>query len=158
MCLIYSFNYPSSHSVVSNVSEPEVKSTALGWGEYLGIYAPTVTITRTDLHITTVEDPSVVVTFAVKGCRPLKLPLDLHKCPPEQPPFSIEEIITTSTVVMPQQETILPTNTMSVINPSTTDYEDMPNFPEENKNLLVPSAIDINENGPAQPTEPLQHK
>ncbi|EFA00150.1 hypothetical protein TcasGA2_TC002971 [Tribolium castaneum] len=153
------FNYPPSQSVISNISDPEVKKTPIGWGEYFGLYAPTVTVTRTDLHITTVEDPSVVVTYAVKGCKPLKLPLDLNRCPQEEPPFSIEEILATSTVALPQTETFLPTKTTTVVNPSSSVVYD--NFPDEthfqdNVNLLEPSGQEQLENGPAQATQALR--
>ncbi|XP_044269664.1 uncharacterized protein LOC123014557 [Tribolium madens] len=155
------FNYPSSNRVISNISEPELKTTALGWGEYFGLYAPTVTVTRTDLHITTVEDPSVVVTYAVKGCRPLKLPLDLDRCPEERSTFSIEEILATSTVLLSQTETFLPTKTMTVINPSSTVYQNLPNFSDEahfqdNVNSLEPSGQEQVENGPSRATQALR--
>lgn len=56
------------------------ETTKLGWGEYFGIYAPTVTVTQLELQTTFVKDPRIVVTYAVKGCRPHKIPDDLDRC------------------------------------------------------------------------------
>lgn len=55
------------------------ETTKLGWGEYFGIYAPTVTVTQLELQTTFVKDPRIVVTYAVKGCRPHKIPDDLDR-------------------------------------------------------------------------------
>lgn len=51
----------------------------LSWAEYFGLYAPTVTATHTEFQTVTVKDPRIVVTFAVKGCKPLKIPDDLDR-------------------------------------------------------------------------------
>lgn len=59
-------------------SEP-LQSTPLGWGEYLGLYAPTVTLKQTKLVTTMVPDPRVVLTYSVKGCKPEKFPNDLER-------------------------------------------------------------------------------
>ncbi|XP_018566492.1 uncharacterized protein LOC108907334 [Anoplophora glabripennis] len=78
-------------------SDP-IQSTPLGWGEYLGIYAPTVTVVRTELVTTVVTDPRVVLTYSVKGCRPLQLPENLERCSVEDS-VSISHVLPTSTVV-----------------------------------------------------------
>ncbi|XP_017780501.1 PREDICTED: uncharacterized protein LOC108565506 [Nicrophorus vespilloides] len=78
---------------------PSVHTTALGWGEYLGFYAPTVTVQAVHLQTTTVLDPRTVVTFSVRGCKPSRLPLDLNLCPKKQPeirPTATASIASTS--------------------------------------------------------------
>lgn len=64
-------------------SEPELEPgfdvTALGWAEYFGFYAPTVTVTHTEMQTVTAKDPRIVVTFAVKGCKPLRIPDGLDR-------------------------------------------------------------------------------
>ncbi|XP_063920577.1 uncharacterized protein LOC135135452 [Zophobas morio] len=153
----FSINRPTQ---VTTTNESAVETTPLGWGEYFGLYAPTVTVTTTDLHISTVQDPSVVVTFVVKGCRPLKLPMDLDRCPQEQP-LSIEEALQTSTVSpVVNTAALLPTKTMSGLQPESTavfNGLDLPEEPkvQENSNLLEPSMDEVRENGPVQPTETL---
>lgn len=74
----------------------KINSTPLGWGEYLGIYPPTVTVTNIKLLVTKVLDPRTVLTFSVSGCKPSKLPLDLPKCPD-----SIDIAATPSSVIGP---------------------------------------------------------
>ncbi|RZC37367.1 hypothetical protein BDFB_013403 [Asbolus verrucosus] len=161
-----SFHNTANEEIVSRI-DPKIATTPLGWGEYFGFYAPTVTVTKTDYHITKVEDPSVVVTFAVKGCRPLQLPMamDINMCPQESTSsILIEEILQTSTVssLVIATETLLPTKTMSVgNNPSSTTYEQLFSFPEkqqnfqDNLNLLEPSVQEHAENSHSQPTEAL---
>jgi len=45
-----------------------------GWGEYLGLYRPTVTVTELKIHPTTVLDQRVMVTYDIRGKKynPLK--------------------------------------------------------------------------------------
>ena len=50
------------------------------WGEYLGLVAPTTTITSTYYFTTTVVDPRTTLVFKVQGCRPSNLPLNLQLC------------------------------------------------------------------------------
>ncbi|XP_018335476.1 uncharacterized protein LOC108744278 isoform X2 [Agrilus planipennis] len=58
-------------------------SRYIGWAEYFGFVAPTLTKIYRHRETTTVMDPRTVVTFSVKGCRPTRLPLDLDRCAPE---------------------------------------------------------------------------
>ncbi|KAF2893726.1 hypothetical protein ILUMI_12447 [Ignelater luminosus] len=71
---------------------------SVGWAEYLGIVAPTVTVTAINLRTTTLLDPRTVVTFSVKGCRPSRLPLGLDRCPVAHSGISIEEIFPSAVV------------------------------------------------------------
>lgn len=80
---IYYFRQSVTEDDSGRKSEPELitgfEATALGWAEYFGFYAPTVTVTQTELQTVTARDPRIVVTFAVKGCRPLRIPDDLDR-------------------------------------------------------------------------------
>lgn len=142
----------------------------MSWGEYFGFRAPTVTVTITDLHVSTVEDPSVVVTYAIKGCQPFSLAIDMNKCPPKlESSVSIEEILPTSTVVSPFEvgsETLLPTKTTNNIITSTlygtfTNLNDnlfintQPSLPSDNSNTLESSVQQLNTSSNTEPTEPL---
>lgn len=74
-------------------------SNSTGWGHYLGLMPPTVTVTNIRLEITRMIDPGTVLTFSVSGCKPSKLPLDLPKCPENEsitPTPSIANIQTTT--------------------------------------------------------------
>lgn len=85
-------------------AEENLETTPLSWGEYIGIYAPTVTTTALYLETTTMMDPRTIVTFSVKGCRPSRLPLDLDTCPePQEPilPSKVTTMVMTSTVFKP---------------------------------------------------------
>lgn len=115
---------------------PEHSTTALSWGEYLGIYAPTLTVTKLILETTTVQDARVMVTYAIRGCKPVKLPLDLMVCPQEDTnAFSIQDIIPTSTVSMAS---------------STVP----PDFEKTNE-LIADNEEPLNEDQSATPTEAL---
>nr|CAI5822087.1 unnamed protein product [Callosobruchus analis] len=93
----------------SQKSDDDVNATALSWGEYLGIFPRTVTVTKINLHTTVVQDPRIMVTFAVKGCKPLRLPGDLSRCADEGlTPLPIQEILPTSTVALTYTKTALP--------------------------------------------------
>nr|XP_022910306.1 uncharacterized protein LOC111421395 [Onthophagus taurus] len=70
----------SLNTTIMTPKEDKVQTTPLSWGEYLGIYAPTVTVTSTQVIITTVVDPGVQVTYAIKGCKPKVLPAGLERC------------------------------------------------------------------------------
>ncbi|XP_074033007.1 uncharacterized protein [Leptinotarsa decemlineata] len=98
------FPYFNANSQLLNNGEKEDNSSRSelnpqAWGEYFGFYAPTVTVTLTKLETTIVQDPRVVVTYAIKGCKPLTIPSDLDRCPPDSSTISIEEILPTSTVI-----------------------------------------------------------
>lgn len=153
-------------------TESRIKSTPLSWGEYFGFHAPTVTVTITDLHVSTIEDPSIVVTYAIKGCRPFSLSFknNMNKCSPDlQSSVFIQDILPTSTVVLPSKiatETVLPTQTMTNIiettlsinvtnsndnlfnNTQSTDQSD-------NINVLQSSVQELNLNFSSEPTKPL---
>ncbi|KAJ8930919.1 hypothetical protein NQ314_016243 [Rhamnusium bicolor] len=60
-------------------SEPSIYITTLNWAEYFGVYAPTATVNVTTIETTVVQDPRIVVSFAVKGCRPIRLPMSLSR-------------------------------------------------------------------------------
>lgn len=83
--------------VAEKKMEPVQNST--GWGQYLGLLPPSVTVTNTKLAVTRMLDPGTVLTFSVSGCRPSKLPLDLPRCPDDNlimPTPSVINIITTT--------------------------------------------------------------
>lgn len=65
----------------SELENPEdvLDISTLSWAEYFGFYAPTVTVTQTELQTVTAKDPRIVVSFAVKGCKPLRIPNDLDR-------------------------------------------------------------------------------
>ncbi|CAH2007729.1 unnamed protein product [Acanthoscelides obtectus] len=93
----------------SDKSGGQINSTSLSWGEYLGFYPRTETVTKINLHTTVVQDPRIMVTFAVKGCKPLKIPGDLNRCADEgMTPLPIQEILPTSTVALTYTKTALP--------------------------------------------------
>ncbi|XP_050515237.1 uncharacterized protein LOC126890386 [Diabrotica virgifera virgifera] len=109
-------NFPQFDTIreyFNNKSSPfrarsdKTETTQLGWGEYLGIYQPTVTVTEIELQTAIVQDPRVAVTYAVKGCRPLKLPNDIDRCEIQAPStIPILEILPTSTVAVPQMSAL----------------------------------------------------
>lgn len=118
----------------------------------MGIYAPTVTVTHTELKTTTVEDPRIVVTFAVKGCRPLRLPMDLNRCEVEaSSTVAIQEIIPTSTVA----SHVVPTANYEEVG-SIHDIIDNDNHLGQDNSLLQPSG-ENHISGPSsnEPTEAL---
>lgn len=83
--------------------DSSIGTTALGWGEYFGLIAPTVTATAFHLETMTLMDPNTIVTFSIKGCRPSRLPMDLGTCqnvPGLKPSPTTPEIMT-STVFKP---------------------------------------------------------
>ncbi|KAJ8968647.1 hypothetical protein NQ317_015725 [Molorchus minor] len=108
----------ANESVPESKLEQTLHTTQLGWGEYLGLYAPTVTVTDTKIAVTTVEDPRIVVTFAVKGCRPMELPNNLKRCPEEAlPTIAIQDILATSTVgIVPSPTVQTTTENTKLIN------------------------------------------
>lgn len=77
--------------------EPEITTTPLGWMEYLGFTDYTVTKVEHVTETVIVQDPNVVVTFSIKGCKPSELPRNIIRCDPP-PSITIEEILPTSTV------------------------------------------------------------
>lgn len=82
-----------------------IETTPLGWGEYLGIYAPTVTTTAVHLETVTMMDPRTVVTFSVRGCKPSRLPMDLGTCPESAEPIlptRVTQEVMTTTVFKPE--------------------------------------------------------
>lgn len=91
-----------------SVIEPTIETTPLGWGEYLGFVAPTVTTTAIHVETTTMMDPRTIVTFSVRGCKPSRLPLDLETCPPSPKPIlptRTSKEVMTSTVYKPSELT-----------------------------------------------------
>ncbi|XP_030749305.1 uncharacterized protein LOC115877306 [Sitophilus oryzae] len=78
-----------------------------GWAEYLGLTRPTVTVTDVKIVPTTVLDPRIVVTYAIKGCKPHSLPYNLEKCP-EEPEVEMIEIVPTTTVYARMESTAEP--------------------------------------------------
>lgn len=64
----------------SNDEEEKVVSTSLSWPEWIGLYAPTVTINKTSTKTTTLVNQNVVVTFSLGGCQPLSTPAGLDRC------------------------------------------------------------------------------
>ncbi|XP_065161437.1 uncharacterized protein [Atheta coriaria] len=113
---------------------PSIHTTPLGWGEYFGIYAPTVTVTAMQMRTTTVLDPRTVVTFSVKGCKPSRLPMDLSLCPSQTPPLL--DIKPTSVVTA----TVVPTTTMSSFpKPTNLESAESDAAQEVHNNLEVPA-------------------
>ncbi|XP_060534758.1 uncharacterized protein LOC132707096 isoform X2 [Cylas formicarius] len=84
------------------------RAPSLGWGEYLGLYGPPVTVTEIRVTHTTVLDPRIAITFAVKGCKPRELPLNMEKCPEATRVPNLVEILPTSTVAHRVEPTKLP--------------------------------------------------
>lgn len=79
------------------VPEPEIISTSLGWMQYLGFTGRTVTKVEHLVKTVVAQDPNVVVTFSIKGCKPSELPEGINRCDPP-PSISTEKILPTSTV------------------------------------------------------------
>lgn len=117
--------------------EPEVRSTSLGWMEYLGFTGHTVTKVEHLLKTVIIEDPNVAVTFSIKGCKPSELPMSMNRC---QPPIQFEEILPTSTV----ESVITPTASVEI--------------PDEGFNGPVVEAAEISGDGEKifEETQPLQ--
>ncbi|XP_066250547.1 uncharacterized protein [Euwallacea similis] len=69
--------------------------TTQGWGEFLGFYRPTITVTELKIHPTTVLDSRIMVTYDIRDCKPRELPSNLPQCTEEKEPM---EIVPTSTV------------------------------------------------------------
>lgn len=138
-------------------AESKIQSTVLNWGEFFGFYPPTVTVTREVNQITTVQDPSVVVTYAIKGCVPQKMHMDMSRCPQESI-IPTMEVLETSTV----PSDIFPTKTLDDENTSTVYGDEITNFVQDDKNwgqnspVIQPSS-DLNEETTVSlATEPLQ--
>lgn len=91
-------------------AEPEIVPTALGWMEYLGFSSHTVTQIEHITETVLVQDPNIVVTFSIKGCKPSELPDDIIRCDPP-PSIRIEEILPTSTVAY----TVTPTTAVDIV-------------------------------------------
>lgn len=126
---------------------PIVHTTELGWGEYLGFYAPTVTVSTLKQLVTTILDPRVVVTFSVKGCKPSRLPLDLMECQ-----GSGQNVIIQPTATIPQlvTQTVRPidTNVLSLVNIA----------PLQSTNTMVETSennLNVNNAANSAPTAPL---
>ncbi|KAI4470304.1 alpha/beta hydrolase domain-containing protein [Holotrichia oblita] len=81
----------------TTVADDEIQTTALSWGEYLGFSAPTVTLNVTKITTSTILNPSVIVTFSIRGCRPQRMPLELERCKIQATPTTLP-IVPTSTV------------------------------------------------------------
>lgn len=107
--------------------------------EYLGFTGFTVTKVEHIMETVIVQDPNVVVTFSIKGCKPSELPDNIIRCEPP-PSIRIEEILPTSTVGY----TITPTTSVDIA--------------EDNYNGPVVEATEtsINEEKVVEETEPLQ--
>ncbi|CAH0547297.1 unnamed protein product [Brassicogethes aeneus] len=146
---------PSPQNIERTIEGNQIFTTKLNWVEYLGIYAPTVTVTDTLFKTTTVEDPRVVVTFAVKGCRPLRLPDDLSTCEMENPSsVTVEEILPTSTVAsnfVPASNYDPVANIQDIINSNNNDLDSV------NFDPVQPSSdtVIFDSKVPIQPTESL---
>jgi len=126
---------------------PSIHTTALGWGEYFGIYAPTVTITAVNIQTTTVADPKTIVTFSVRGCRPSRLPLDLNLCPKQ-------DISPTPAT----QTTIETTTVHGNLNGSSTELPSESKVPIGSVNGIEGSEDDVKIDGGVKPTEILNKK
>ncbi|KAG5895138.1 hypothetical protein JTB14_008572 [Gonioctena quinquepunctata] len=166
-------NIQENNSALRSDADQLVQATRfLGWGEFFGLFAPTVTVTLTKLETTIVQDPRVVVTYAVKGCRPMRIPDDLDRCPQESSTVPIEEILPTSTVIPSQSfpSTVGPPNkpgsfieVSNGIAPNTTELA--PNTTEHNDenspttNLVVESSSEklVEEEESAKPTKALPY-
>ena len=81
--------------------------------EYLGIVAPTVTVTSTYLKTALVYDPKVLVTYSIKGCKPARLPTDLNLCPQAADVTAQEGIVPTQVSQKPPSSTTSPNLTPS---------------------------------------------
>ncbi|XP_076271832.1 uncharacterized protein LOC143203530 isoform X1 [Rhynchophorus ferrugineus] len=78
-----------------------------GWAEYLGLDRPTVTVTEIKIVPTTVLDSRIMVTYAIKGCKPHHLPEHLERCP-EDRAEEIEIIAPTNPILSAIQNTDIP--------------------------------------------------
>lgn len=127
-----------------------ISQTDLSWGEYIGMVRRTVTVVQPVIQTKTLKDPNVVVTFAVKGCRPSVLPRNLESCPS----ISIEEILPTSTVAQGIRPTAAPGHHHGKPQrPGHHDEELQDNF---NGPLVEATEEDLANAGVAVETEQLQ--
>ncbi|KAF5269501.1 hypothetical protein FQA39_LY08690 [Lamprigera yunnana] len=118
---------------------PVNQTTSVGWGEYLGLVGPTITVTEMNFRTTTVVDNRIVVTFSVKGCRPSRLPMDLDRCPLSQ--YSVDEIV--------------PTSTSSAILPTAINAFTLHNIKRSKDVELQPSTQGVADEDVLKPTEDL---
>lgn len=95
------------------------------------------------------KDPNVVVTFAVKGCRPSALPRNLEACPS----ITIEEILPTSTIPTLIHPTAVPSHHVKPHRPGYHDEDPQENF---NGPLVEATEEDLANAGVAMETEQLQ--
>lgn len=87
-----------------------MRTTDLGWMEFLGFTSYTVTKVEHVIETALVQDPNIVVTFSIKGCKPSELPEDIIRCDPP-PSVRIEDILPTSTVGF----SIIPTTAVDIL-------------------------------------------
>lgn len=137
----YSKNYSNTSPApyLRAVPGPEIISTSLGWMEYLGFSGRTVTKVEHLIQTTTVQDPNVVVTFSIKGCKPSELPENINRC---DPPTSISS------------KEILPTPPVELFITPTASVE----IPDDGYSGPVVEATEITVDGEkhVEETQPLQ--
>ncbi|KAL1517478.1 hypothetical protein ABEB36_001240 [Hypothenemus hampei] len=110
--ILLPINQNSTQNVTNSELEANVTTANVqGWGSFLGLYRPTITVTELKLHPTTVLDPRIIVTYDIRGCKPQSLSYDLPKCEKEENSLEFVEVVPTSTVGIDIQPTKVPDNT-----------------------------------------------